>query len=937
MKNTFVYNNHVEAKKVLSTLESELEMCGEFIFSVAFISESGLTSLLQTLKNLEEKNIRGKILTTNYLYFNTPKVLEKLSNFKNISLKIYDCVENKHGFHTKGYLFRYGDSWKVLMGSSNLTSAALTINKEWNTFVEGDRILADNVLDEFNSLWEKSKSYSEIKDKYIEEFASNQIETVTKKIISEEIKPNKMQRSFIENFEKLRNQDNKGLLISATGTGKTFAAAFAMKSIGAKRLLFIVHREQIARQALETFKTIFGTSRSYGLLTGKEKNIEADFIFSTVQTMSKDDVFKSFNENHFDEIIIDEVHRAGADSYLRLMDYFKPVFYLGMTASPDRTDSFNIYELFNNNIVYEVRLKEAMENSLLCPFHYFGISDLEVDGKVIDELSEFSNLVSNERVEHIISKINYYGYSGDRVKGLVFCSSKQEAKVLSEEFNTRGYNTTSLTGEDSQERREQEIAKLVANNGDMLDYIFTVDIFNEGVDIPEVNQVIMLRPTQSSIIFIQQLGRGLRKSANKDFVVIIDFIANYKNNFLIPVALSGDNSYDKDTVRKFLSQGTRYIPGTSTIHFDEISKQRIYSAIDNVKLNTWLFVTDEYNKLRNKLGRIPTYSDFENYDAIDVRKIFEVAGSYYSFLTKKEKQFKYGGKLTKTAENMLNFVSTNLILSKKVEELIILRLLLDEKKHDILTDFEEIMLRDYNKFIADYELDVSRKILTNNFVTSSVTKKKFHDCIFIEENVAEIRMSKEFKEQLQSEIFRELLQNLVDYGIYRYNKYYKDNLYKDTNFVLYEKYSFEDICKLFSWGINYVPLAIGGYKYDERTKTLPVFINYDIDENSFNRDYTHGFLPDNGFTSMSKPRRNLESKECDYFYNNKTKIYLFMRKNKDDKDGARIFYFLGEMKTIGEPKLVARERSGDTVIQFFYKIQTPIREDMYEYFTRDRI
>ena len=198
-------------------------------------------------------------------------------------------------------------------------------------------------------------------------------------------------------------------------------------------------------------------------------------------------------------------------------------------------------------------------------------------------------------------------------------------------------------------------------------------------------------------------------------------------------------------------------------------------------------------------------------------------------------------------------------------------------------------------------------------------------------------MSKEFEEQLQSEIFRELLQDLVDYGIYRYNKYYRDNLYKDTNFVLYEKYSFEDICKLFSWGINYVPLAIGGYKYDERTKTLPVFINYDIDENSFNRDYTHGFLLDNGFTSMSKPRRNLESKECDYFYNNETKIYLFMRKNKDDKDGARIFYFLGEMKTTGEPKLVARERSGDTVIQFFYKIQTPIREDMYEYFTRDRI
>ena len=477
-----------------------------------------------------------------------------------------------------------------------------------------------------------------------------------------------------------------------------------MKSIDAKKVLFIVHREQIARQALETFKLIFGNSRSYGLLTGQNKNTEADFIFATIQTISKQEVYQSFSKTYFDEIIIDEVHRAGAESYLRVMDYFKPTFYLGMTASPDRTDSFNIYELFNNNIVYEVRLKEAMENDLLCPFHYFGISDLEIDGQPIDELSDFSKLYSAKRVNHIIDRINYYGYSGNRVKGLVFCSSKQEAKALSDEFNKRGFKTTSLTGEDSQEIREREVERLVADSGDVLDYIFTVDIFNEGVDIPEVNQVVMLRPTQSAIVFIQQLGRGLRKSKDKDFVVIIDFIANYKNNFLIPVALSGDNSYDKDTVRKFLSQGTRYLPGMSTIHFDEISKQRIYSAIDNVKLNTWIFVATEYSKLKNKLGRIPTYYDFENYDALDIKKIFEVAGSYYTFLTKKERQFKYKDQLSKTAENMLNFVSTNLILSKKIEELQILSLLLKGDVKNIEGQFKDIMLAEYNKFIADYEL-----------------------------------------------------------------------------------------------------------------------------------------------------------------------------------------------------------------------------------------
>ena len=937
MKNTFIYNNHLEAKKVLSILEKELELCDEFIFSVAFISESGLTSLLQTLKNLEERNIRGKILTTDYLYFNTPKVLDKLATFKNIELRMYASSKNNHGFHTKGYLFRKKDSWNILLGSSNLTSAALTINKEWNTFVEEDNQLCSSILEEFHTLWNMSEDYASVKDKYKVEFLNNKQQTPkTVDNIADEISPNEMQQSFIENFKKLREQDNRGLLVSATGTGKTFAAAFVMKNINAKRVLFIVHREQIARQALETFKIIFGNSRTYGLLTGKNKNIEADFIFATVQTISKSDVFKSFSKDCFDEIIIDEVHRAGAKSYLTIIDYFEPTFYLGMTASPDRTDSFNIYELFNNNIVYEVRLKEAMENNLLCPFHYFGISDLIVDGETLDELSDFTRLTSDKRVDHIIDKINYYGYSGDRVKGLVFCSSKREAQILSDAFNSRGFRTTSLTGEDGQEKREKEIEKLIADSGDILDYIFTVDIFNEGIDIPEVNQVVMLRPTQSVIIFIQQLGRGLRKNKDKDFVVIIDFIANYKNNFLIPIALSGDRTYDKDTARKFLSQGNRYLPGMSTIHFDNISKQRIYSAIDNVKLNTWLFISDEYNKLKNKLGRIPTYYDFENYETLDIKKIFEVAGSYYVFLSKKDGDYSYNGKLSKTAENMLNFVSINLILSKKIEELILLRLIL-RNSQNLEEDFRSVMLTDYTKLIADYELEVSRKILTNNFVTSSVTKKKFNDCIFLDEYNKVVKPSKELEKELQSDIFRTLLTELVEYGIYRYNKYYKDNLYRDTNFVLYEKYSFEDICKLFSWSINYVPLAIGGYKYDEQTKTLPVFINYDIDENSFNHDYVHGFLPDNGFTSMSKPRRNLESKECEYFYKDETKIYLFMRKNKDDKDGARIFYFLGEMKTVGEPELVHREKSGDTVLQFFYKLQTPLREDMYEYFTKEKI
>ena len=235
------------------------------------------------------------------------------------------------------------------------------------------------------------------------------------------------------------------------------------------------------------------------------------------------------------------------------MRYFKPKFWLGMTASPD-TNQYDIYSIFDHHIAYEIRLQQALEEDLLCPFHYFGITDLEIDGKVFDDsagVKNFSNLISDARVDYVIDKANYYGFSGDRVKGLIFCSRKDEAKELSKKFNERGLRTEVLTGEDDQARRETVIARLTDDEDvdNQLDYIFTVDIFNEGVDIPEINQVIMLRPTQSPVVFIQQLGRGLRKYEGKEYVVILDFIGNYMNNFMIPIALSGDRSYNKDAIQ----------------------------------------------------------------------------------------------------------------------------------------------------------------------------------------------------------------------------------------------------------------------------------------------------------------------------------------------------------------------------------------------------
>lgn len=373
--------------------------------------------------------------------------------------------------------------------------------------------------------------------------------------------------------------------MTRAGTRKTYASAFAMRELGFRKVLFLVHRNQIAKQAKKSYRKVFGSSVSMGMVTGQYQEMDKDYIFATIQTISKEQTLHAFERTAFDAIIIDEAHHSSANSYKKVMEYFTPKLWLGMTATPDKRDDNlegrNIYEIFNHQIAYEIRLQDAMEEDLLCPFHYFGITDLEViadEAKGAEEkLENFRYLTSDERVANVMKQAEFFSYSGDRVKGLIFCSRIDEAKELSKKFNKRGWRTQVLSGNDSESARADAIERLAADAGEnILDYIISVDIFSEGVDVPEINQVIMLRPTESPIVFIQQLGRGLRKAENKEYVVVLDFIGNYRNNFMIPIALSGDRSYNKDNIRRYVTEGGRVIPGASTIHFDEISRKRIF-------------------------------------------------------------------------------------------------------------------------------------------------------------------------------------------------------------------------------------------------------------------------------------------------------------------------------------------------------------------------
>lgn len=925
-----IYNDYNSGSNLLVELLQELQTCKRFYFAIAFITQSGLICLKECLKLLQEKNITGDILTTDYLYFNQPKALQELQQYPNLNIRIY----TKENFHIKGYIFEQNDYYTLIVGSNNLTQTALKANKEWslkiNSLANGS--LIHNTLSQFQQMWQEALPLTDIWLKqYTDKYHSlqklkRQFATAQENISTNDITPNKMQQEALTALEKLQ-QDNKqkALLISATGTGKTYLSAFAVKKANPKRLLFLAHREQILKQACKTFAKIIPDIQ-YGILSANHKDFHKPYLFATINMLSKEENLTQFAPTHFDYIIIDETHRAGASSYLKILNYFQPQFLLGMTATPERTDGFDIYQLFDHNIAYEIRLNQAMQENLLCPFHYFGITDITVDNQEINDNSTFNDLTTDARVTHIINQSQYYGFSGERLRGLIFCSQIEEAQILSQKFNERGFNTITLSGKDSQETRTNAIHKLEQKERSTgLDYIFTVDIMNEGIDIPAINQIIMLRPTKSAIIFVQQLGRGLRKYPQKDYVVILDFIGNYQNNFMIPIALSGDTSYNKDNIRHYVAEGNRFIFGSSTIHFDKIARQKIYQAIDSAKLSDTALLKNEYLQLKQKLGKIPSIFDFSQFASIDILKFLDKFKTYHNFLQKYDRD--YTIRFNTIQEEILYFISYRFAKGKRIHELIALKLLLKNTSH-LLMDIKQILTTKYHQELTE-QIKVSLIRNLTNLFTISNEQAKFSNCIFIKESDNDYIISDIFKSVLQDEKFYFQINEILDFALKRYQKYYQHK-YKNTNLVLYQKYTYEEVCYLLNWPQKINPNAMAGYFYEKTTHTMPVFINY-IAPDKKRVDYTNEFLSNTLITAYSKSNRKLDSSDAKHIYNAKEEqnnLYLFVRKPSEDKE-AKEFYFLGEITAQGKPEFAPKYNG----FKILYKLDTPVRADIFDYLT----
>ena len=919
-------NNSDEKRYVLTDLQKELSKCAAFYFSVAFVTKNGIAMIKSQLSDLMDKKVPGKILISPYLDFNDPDAMRELLKLKNVEVRL---TPEKMQMHAKFYIFEHTGKQVLISGSSNLTHTALKINYEWNiklTSTHNGEFI-QNTKSEFDRIWEKSElltpeiidTYAQKRKKVISLTKINDEEKLP--YSAEKIVPNKMQEAALEGLRNIREQGkDRALVISATGTGKTFLSAFDVKQYNPERMLFIVHREQILKKSLIDFQKVLGFNPSEGYiyhsgddLTGKK------YIFATIQTLSREENLKAFSKDFFDYILIDEVHKAGADSYKKVMGHFTPNFYLGMTATPERTDGQNIYEIFDYNIAYEIRLQDALENDMLCPFVYFGVKDIEIDGQLIDEKSNISNLTSDERVKHILNKIDFYGVCNNQVRGLIFCSSKAEARELSIKLNQHGKRTIALTGDDDINYREKVVKQLEDGK---LEYILTVDIFNEGIDIPSVNQVVMLRNTQSSIIFVQQLGRGLRKHKSKDYVTII---GNYKNNYLIPIALFGDKSMNKDNYRRELRE-PNILSGLTTVTFEEVAKEQIFKSITNTVLSNMKILTDAYTDLENKLGRTPMLIDHLTFDNIDPIVFFN-NNSFKNYADVINKFSNKSIELTDTESNWLSFITFELLPGKRKHELLLLQELI--KKGEISKDKFIKILETEQLSTKDSIISSVKNVLSLQFLKSQEVKKfGTEPLVTLEKNV--YKLNPEVIDSFKNSDFTLLFKDVIEAGLYKTNDY-------PEIFTIGQKYSRRDVCKLLNWFKDEPPLNIGGYKIDKNTNTCPIFITYHKDDEiSDTIKYEDELLNETTLKWFSKNKRTLESPDVKTIINspeNGLDLKLFII--KDDAEGGD-FYYLGDLTIVPSTveELVRPLESGnESIVTMNFKLDNPVPDTLYRYIT----
>ncbi|MEY8442621.1 DEAD/DEAH box helicase [Lactobacillaceae bacterium 24-114] len=881
-------------------IRNELLSCEKFVWSVAFVTEDMLVPLKLVLADLANKGISGELITGTYLNFNSPKVFRELLKIPNLRVRINE----KDGFHTKAYLFQHEDYITICMGSANFTRSAMLSNYE--TLLKISSTMNGSLAENLVHYEEELRKFSHLlTEGWVEKYEQSWVKPTPHEIkrTTKRIAPNQMQQSALAAlWEKQENGAKRSLIISATGTGKTYLSAFAVKEYNPKRFLYIVHREQIAKKSLNSFQEVIGGSKEdFGLLNGNNHQLDCRYLFATVQTLSQEKILEKLPEDQFDYILIDEAHRTPAPSYQRIMKHFKPKFWLGLTATPERMDNQDVFKLFDYHVAYEVRLKDALDANMLSPFHYVGIQDYEADGEIISETTQLNRLVATDRVKYILQQLDYYGYCGEQPRGLIFCSRQEEAKEIAHHFSVASHPAVALTNNDSGKRRQEVVAKLEQGE---LEYIVTVNLFNEGIDIPSVNQVIFLRNTQSKTVFLQQLGRGLRKYPGKDYVTVIDFIGNYKHNYLVPLALNDDTSCDRDQAR----QEIRFPPkiNISTINFSQIASEHILASLAETKLDSMVELRKAFHQLNQRIGRIPLLQDFFDSGLIDPQVFVNhpLLPHYGTFLMKMGEKVR----LSQWESELLSFVTKELANGKRPHELILLKKLIESNGELTKTHYQQEM-KQRGVYVNDDVLKSVIDILSLNFFTVKSGKKLKKEMygnrpiVKIMENKYQLLPA--ISQSLQNnQDFYKLMLDAINVGLalskgYDWGK----------QFTLYRRYNRKDVCRLLNWPLD-VSAPMYGYRVSE--EECPIFITYRKDsKKERNANYNNQFQDGRSLRWYTRSPRHLDSTEVQKLLQgvdkNKQQIKIHVFVKQSDAAG-KDFYYLGEAKI--EPKSVREEIVG---------------------------
>lgn len=787
---------------LINRLKTSIKNATTIDIIVSFLMESGVKLLLQDLKEALNRGVKIRILTGNYLKITQPQALYLLkSELKDkVDLRFYNNPNKS--FHPKAYMFHNPIDSEIYIGSSNISRGALTSSIEWNyrflkstapndfkvfydtfedLFNNHSLIITDEVLKDYSKQWTRPNIYKDIEK---EESKEDNVINI--------FEPRGAQIEALYSLEKSREEGfDKGLVVAATGIGKTYLSAF--DSAKYNKILFVAHREEIIKQAAQSFKNV-RNSDDIGFFYSNQKDTKNSFIFALVQTLGKEQYLNEeyFSKDYFDYIIVDEFHHAVSSNYKKIIDYFTPKFLLGLTATPERLDSKDVFALCDYNMVYEVRLKDAINKGWLVPFRYYGIYDETVNyedidyknGKYDDKQLEEA-LMLNKRGEVILN--HYLKYNSKRAIG--FCTSRHHAEYMAKVFNENNIPSAAVySGEKGEYSEERNIALSKLTSGE-LKVIFSVDMFNEGLDVPAIDMVMFLRPTQSPTIFLQQLGRGLRKFKDKKYLNVLDFIGNYKKANLVPFLLSG-KEYSASECKKN-KQGDYEFPEECIVDFDfkiiDIFKkqaEREMKVKDKVK--------EQFEVVSQMLGYRPsrvelfTYIDDEVYQNIR-SKAMNPFSNYLEYIKENDKlthdeEILYNSR----GREFINMIETT-SMSKTYKMPVLLAfynygdIKMEISEDDIYKSFYNFYRKGSNKVdmlkdkgTREFENWDKKKYvsLANNNPIKFLLKT--HGEFFKEKEQCLIALQDDLKDIISNEAFKKHMKDSIDF---RVESYYKNRFF----------------------------------------------------------------------------------------------------------------------------------------------------------------